>query len=118
MNIEIKNAIIESASISISERGHLDVWLGLDYADAGHQGFGEYALYLPPTYTHHSLMSPAGHHIFRIMEIAGVTKWSDLIGKAIRVKADWNKVHAVGHITKDDWFCPETDYANINPKTK
>jgi len=110
--IEIKNAIIESAEITDSDRGFLDCWLQLDYGGTG-QGFGGYALYLPKSFKHHKLESVAGHFIWRVMEIAGVSKWKDLKGKTIRVKAEHNKVHAIGHIVKDDWFCPSDDFKDI-----
>lgn len=106
--LEIKNAVITSAIITCKERGFLDCWLTLDYGGAG-QGFGGYCLYLPKSFNHHSLNSPAGHFIFRVMEIAGVEDWADLKGKTIRVQADHSHVRAIGHIIKDDWFFPEKD---------
>lgn len=108
-DFEIKNAVIESATITTGERGFLDCWLMLDYGGTG-QGFGGYVLYLPKSWKHHEMKSPAGHFIFRAMEIAGVDSWDKLKGKTIRVKADMNKVHAIGHIVKDDWFCPADDF--------
>ena len=110
----IKNAIIESAELTTADRGLLDCWLTLNNGGSG-QGFGGFALYLPKSWTHHSLLSPAGHHIFRIMEIAEVTKWSQLKGKTIRVRTDSKSefggtIEAIGHIVKDDWFCPSADY--------
>lgn len=75
------------------------------------KGFGGYALYLPKSYTHHSKSSHyAGHFIWRVMEVAGVSKWSQLKGKTVRVKADWSKIHALGHIVKEDWFEPSEDF--------
>jgi hypothetical protein len=44
------------------------------------------------------------------MEIAGVDKWENMVGKTIRVQCDWSKVEAIGHILKDDWFKPSEDY--------
>lgn len=112
--VETKNAIIESAVISNDDHGLLSAWLFLDYGGAG-QGFGGYALYLPSTFTHHSLKGPnyAGHFIWRVMEIAGVHKWSDLAGKTIRVKASHSGVQAIGHIVKDDWFEPAVDFKKM-----
>jgi len=104
-----QNAIIESARITSDDHGLLSAWLTLDYGGSG-QGFGGYSLYLPKSFKHHTLESPAGHFIWRCMEIAGVTEWSDLPGKSIRVRAEHNGVHSIGHIIKDDWFCPSEDF--------
>ena len=110
--IETKNAIIESASLSTGERGFLDCWLTLDYGGSG-QGFGGYVLYLPKSYSHHELKSVAGHFIFRVLEIAGVESWDKLKGRTIRVKCEHSKVHAIGHIVRDDWFNPSEDFAAL-----
>jgi hypothetical protein len=105
--METKNAIIESAEITC-DNGFLDCWIRLDYGGVI-QGFGGYALYLPKSFTNHEVKSIAGHFMFRVMEIAGVTRWADLKGKTIRVKADNVHVEAIGHIVKDDWFDPSND---------
>jgi hypothetical protein len=110
--IETKNAIIESASLSTGDRGFLDCWLTLDYGGSG-QGFGGYVLYLPKSYSHHELKSVAGHFIFRVMEVAGVDSWDKLKGRTIRVKCEHSKVHAIGHIVRDDWFNPSEDFAAL-----
>ncbi len=108
--LEIKNAVIECATIT-SEDGILDAWLHLKYENSG-QGFGGYTLYLPKSYDHHKLESVAGHFIWRVMEIAGVTRWEHLKCKTIRVKASHSSVEAIGHIINDDWFCPKEDFVN------
>jgi hypothetical protein len=113
--MEIKNAIIESVTISKAERNLLDAWLFLDYGGIG-QGFGGYALYLPKGFLNHTNTGDfAGHFIFRCMEIAGVDKWEQMKGRTIRVKADQGKVHAIGHIVKDDWFNPTEDFKRMTP---
>lgn len=108
--MEIKNAIIESATITSDDHNCLSAWVHLNYGGAG-QGFGGYALYLPETCTHHELKSVAGHFIWRVMEVTGVSKWEQLKGKTVRVKADHNRVAAIGHIVKEDWFEPAKDFA-------
>ena len=110
-SVFIQNAVIESATITSDDHGLLSAWLSLNYGGSG-QGFGGYSLYLPKTFRHHTLESPAGHFIWRCMEIAEVTEWSKLKGKTIRVrKADeWGQIEAIGHIVKDDWFCPSDDF--------
>lgn len=109
--IETKNAVISGVTLEKGDRGFLQAFLTLDYGGSG-QGFGGYVLYLPKSYAHHDLKSVAGHFIFRCMEIADVDDWSRMEGKTIRVKADRMKVHAIGHIIKDDWFDPSKDFAS------
>jgi hypothetical protein len=110
--MEIKNAIITRAELNCGDRGFLSGWLQLDYGDGeGQMLGGGVVLYLPKSFTNHKIASLAGHWIFRVMEIAGVNRWDEISGKAIRVKATFEKVIAIGHIIKDDWFDPEKDFS-------
>ena len=110
--MESRNAIIERAEISIDDHGVLTAWIFFDYGDGGHQGLGGHALYLPKSFSHHSIHGPAGHFIFRVMEIAGVTEWKELVGKCVRVRAEspLGKIQSIGHIVKNDWFDPTEDF--------
>jgi len=109
-SIEPRNAVIESALITSDDHGLLSAWLMLDYGGCV-QGFGGFALYLPNGFAHHELKSVAGHFIWRVMEVAGVTEWSKLKGRTIRVRGDHSGIDAIGHIVKNDWFCPSEDFA-------
>ena len=107
-----RNAIIKSARIVNDDHNLLSAWLDLDYGGSG-QGFGGFSLYLPKSYAHHvqALKTNfAGHFIWRVMEIAEVTEWSRLVGKTIRALQEHQGVKAIGHIIRDDWFYPETDF--------
>lgn len=119
-DIETRNAVIEKATITNDDHGLLSAWLHLDYGGSG-QGFGGYCLYLPGSFTHHAESMQAnfaGHFIWRVMEIAGVSEWSQLKGKTIRVRCEHSKVHAIGHIVKDDWFNPSDDFERMKPAEK
>lgn len=108
---EIKNATIKSARITTSDHGLLDCWLELAYGGSLCQGFGGYALYLPKTFKRHDVMSVAGHHLFRIMEICGVSSWDKVSGCNIRVQlSDQGTVETIGHIIEDDWYTPSSDF--------
>jgi len=113
MEHEIKNAVIESVTVDIGDRGFLQIWVHLDYGGCS-QGFGGYVLYLPKSFTHHSILSHAGHFMYRVMEVADVDQWDKLKGKTVRVKATHSGVEAIGHIVKDDWFNPKKDFAKTN----
>ena len=112
--MEIKNAVIKSVSISNNDHGLLSAWLSLDYGGTA-QGFGGYALYLPKRFKNYEPTGPnlAGHFIWRVMEIGGVSEWNQLVGKTIRVKASHSSIDAIGHIVKDDWFNPSEDFARM-----
>ncbi len=111
--IEVCNAVIESATITNDDHGLLTAWVFLDYGGSG-QGFGGYALYLPKDFrAATNQKNYAGHFIWRVMEVAGVSEWSKLRGKTVRVKAEHGKVHEIGHIVKNDWFNPAADFERM-----
>lgn len=98
--------------IDDGERGLLTAWLDLEHEN-GHQSFGGYALYLPKNFKHGEVSSGyAGHFIFRCMQVAGVSEWSKMVGKTIRVDAGHSKIHGICHIIKNDWFYPSVDFNN------
>lgn len=106
--IKEKNAIITRVSID-NERGGLTAYLHLDYGGSG-QGFGGYCLYTENQWDEDSTRNYCGRFISRCLSIGDVEEWSQLAGKTIRVRAEHGKVHAIGHIVKDDWFNPSEDF--------
>lgn len=118
--IGIRNAVIESVSIDTGGRELLTAWLHLDYGDGSHQGFGGLTLYLPKDYKHFTHKGDfAGHFIFRTMQVAGVESWDKVKGRSIRVKYEGgtgfaSKITAIGHIVKDDWFNPSSDFEKMS----
>jgi hypothetical protein len=112
--VDEKNAVITSATITNADHGCLSAWIYLDYGGTC-QGFGGYALYLPKSFTHHGGSNICGHFIWRVLEIAGVDRWEDLIGKTIRVRAEHSSIEAVGHIIKDIWFNPSVEFKEMEP---
>lgn len=112
--MEIKNAIIKSANIIRNARGHTDVYLMLDYGSTS-QGFDTAGTSTAKGSSQFNLTGLCGYFVCRVMEVAGVTAWSQLAGKPIRVKANQSKVHAIGHLIDDDWFDPSADCATVDP---
>lgn len=118
IEFETKNAVIESVKLDIGDRGCLTGWVFLDYGGTG-QGFGGFALHMPNGWTHADKFSPyAGEWVMRIMQVAGVGEWGQLVGKTVRVKCSHSCVKAIGHIVKDDWFCPSEDFELLKKGTK
>ena len=111
-SIPPRNALITKAWFDI-ERGCVVGWLSLDYGGSG-QGFGGHVLYLPDDWAHaKGQFNLAGHFIYRCLKVAGVDRWDQIEGKTIRARADYMGVHAIGHILKEDWFCPADDFARM-----
>jgi hypothetical protein len=119
--MDVMNAIIKNASITFESHGFLTVWLELDFGDGFGQSFGGYALYHQKSVNPATVPNYAGHFIWRCMEIAGVSEWSAIPGKSIRVRKpseNENYIEAIGHIIKDDWFCPKEEFLKLREKAE
>ncbi len=101
----IENAIIEQADIFVESSGVLTSWLKLR-SNAGISGFGGYGLYAESRSTGDVT---AGKFFTRLLNIANAESWRQLAGKAIRIKRSGEYVFEIGHIVKEDWFCPDVE---------
>lgn len=117
-NTFITNAVITSAEVTIDRGFILSAWLQLNYGGAMIQGFGGYALHMDKSSDHHEKSKSrnfTGIFLMRVMEVAGVKKWSDLKGKTIRVEKtdEWGDIIRIGHIVNDDWFNPKVELREV-----
>lgn len=110
MNDGIRNAIITSAKIT-TEEGFLTALIDVCYGGGLYQGIGAYVLHLPKSNKHFTIKSVAGHFIYRMMDVAGVTDWNSIVGKPVRVVVENERIHIIGHIIDDNWFCPKKEFA-------
>ena len=111
------NAVIKSATITNADHGVLSAYIHLDYGGAG-QAFGGYVLYSPSAKSGSHEANYAGLFIWRVLETVGVSEWERLPGKTVRVRQEHDKVHAIGHIVKDEWFYAGQEFTALeNAKT-
>jgi len=68
--------------------------------------FGSYSTYLSRTYKQHSVRSSTGHWIYRIMQVAGVDEWDQLVGRKVLARQDGERTTAIGSISGGEWFVP------------
>lgn len=116
------NAIITSANIQLDRGCFLCAWVHLDYGDGSHQGFGGHALGGTPVCAagkHKKQPNYAAEALVSIMRVGGVEKFSDLAGKAIRVRRTSDgfggDIIAIGHIIKDIWYDPKKQFKELKP---
>lgn len=112
---EIHNAKIESTRLGIVEdHGFLDAALCVSW-DPYEQVFGGWLLQRDPASEQYDINGPAGHFIFRVLQIAGVSSWEELAGRYIRICYDREsgRIIGIGHIVDDDWFYPNKDFKNL-----
>jgi hypothetical protein len=109
--METKNALITDAVLGINGAGFLDARILLDYGDGDKHVFGDYGLYAYKDGV--AAKDYTGYFICCVLEIAGVYKWDQLIGKAIRVTGDERRIAAIGHIIQDVWFYPDKEFEQL-----
>ena len=111
--MEAKNAKIDSTMLGREDHGIMTCMLFVNYGGAC-QGFGGYTLDGYDKGLEKRVGSAYGmEFIIRVLETVGVTRWEELPGKHLRVKADHGKIHSIGNIIEDKWFAPEPDLSEF-----
>lgn len=116
--IEIKNAKIDGTMLGWEDHGILSFSIGLDYGNGGHQGAGGYCLDTPEKDEKDRFVRRVGtaagmEMLARVMRVVGVEKWESLVGEHVRVKSNYSKVFAIGHLLKDEWLDFEEFWAEV-----
>lgn len=106
---QLQNAQITSASVRLNDRDILEFSVCVDFEKFGSGKVeGHWALYLPPSFTHHNPMSLLGHVIWHWLRVTDSQNIGEMVGKIIRVETEslMSTVPIrVGHPIKDDrWF--------------
>ena len=105
---EIRNAVIVDARIYF-DRGMLTAWLDLDYGSSV-QGFGGFALWTPSAMRAVKPTAHAGQFLARCIQVADAESWGRIVGRTVRASCSHERVEAIGHIVKEDWFNPQNDF--------
>jgi hypothetical protein len=108
-----RNAKITGTMLGTEDHGILSCFVYLEWKGAG-QGFGGYCLDTPIKDGKGKFKCRQGtaygmEFISRILRTVGVDKWEDLKGKHCRIRSNYSKIKAIGHIIDDVWFEPEVD---------
>jgi len=114
------NAQIESTMLGYEDHGIMTCFLHLKQDGTG-QGFGGYGLDNRPAkdkdghrFGDRRPSKLAGFWVKRILEVVGVDKWEDLVGKHIRVDGEeWGVINGIGNITKNKWFYPKKEIEEL-----
>ncbi len=116
------NARITSADITFERGFALDCALMLDYGGTC-QGFGGYIIGGDPFQDtadskHKDQPNFAAEFIGAVLAVAGVERFSQLVGKIIRVRKDDGRglIRAIGHPIKDIWFNPKERFDALESK--
>ena len=98
---EIKNAVIESASVCLERDTFISLSLCFDYGGSGQCsgisfGVADKNKIVEPNYM--------AHYIGRILNLVGVDSVEKLKGKSVRVDASNSGVFRIGHYLEDKWY--------------
>jgi len=104
--LEIKNAVITKTRLGYQAQGIMTCYLDLSFGSAM-QSFGGFALDVYDKKLGERLGAAYGMDFIQaILKTLEIERWENLEGEQIRVKADFHKIHSIGHFIKDQWFNP------------
>lgn len=118
---KIENAKITNVSISMADHGCFTFFITLDGGGWG-VNVGGYCIghgYLGSD--HFSAENGSGLiAMMEIMNVVGVERWEDLVGKYVRVKTEGpgSRVTVIGNILKEEWFDIDSFFGNFNKEEK
>ena len=110
------NAIITAASLSIGHYNSLSMDITVERPDGSFQGFGGYCLAKPdseeitPDYT--------GTYILKMLKVTDCKDIESMVGKAVRISLDNDRIIGIGHIIKNIWFYPQQEFERIKKEFK
>lgn len=96
--------------LGYEDHGVFSGHLTFEYGDHAGQGFGGYALSGKNPKDSYYKNQYCAMFIEGILQTVGVKKWEDLVGKYVRVEAEFEKIHRIRNIIEDKWFDPEMLY--------
>lgn len=105
--VKTQNAKIKSTFLGMEDHGIWTFSLNLDYGSAGQSAEG-FCLD-EPRHKNEKFIGRFGtskgmQAIMEICKVVGVDSWEELPNKYIRVKANYEKVYAIGNMLEDKWM--------------
>ena len=114
----IYNARIDDVSLEFEDHGCLCLILYLSH-EGGCQAFGTFNLISRFQKSFDVTGgNVAGWFIKRVFDICEVDKYSQLKGKAIRIREKNGLITAIGNFITDDWFAPSEDFKPLSNESK
>lgn len=99
--MDIMNAIVRSVSMK-KEGGMLILNIWFERKDGFNQGIGGLVLYNSNQKEFSTF--DVGAFLFRLLRICRTDDINGMNNKAVRIKADNNRIYSIGHILRDDWL--------------